>query len=76
MRGTSTGTMRANRSARFATNDRFVTRVDPKPQYFMIFVLTQPDPNTRPAVLLFAARCQPWKVLRLRYGWEKYKRIE
>ena len=32
--GTPTGTMRANRSKGFATNDRCVTRVDPTPQYF------------------------------------------
>ena len=34
VRGTPTGTMRANWSARFATGDRYVTRVDPTPQYF------------------------------------------
>ena len=48
--GTATGTIRTNRSAVFATTDRYVTRVDPTLQYFIIFVSSQPDPNTRGAL--------------------------
>ena len=33
--GTPTGTIRTNRSARFATCDRYVTRVDPTRHYFI-----------------------------------------
>ena len=50
MRGTATGTMRANRSAPFATADRYVKCVDPTRQYFIIFVSSQPDPNSRGAL--------------------------
>ena len=49
VRGTPTGTMRANRSAMCAPGDRYVTRVDPTRQYFIIFVSSHPDPNTRGA---------------------------
>jgi len=48
--GTPTRMIKANRSATFATCDRYVTRVDPTRQYFIIFVLSQPDPNTRGAL--------------------------
>ena len=48
--GTPTGTIRTIRSVRFATTDRYVTRVDPTPQYFIIFVSSHPDPNTRGAL--------------------------
>ena len=61
--GTPTGTIRTNRPASFATGDRYVTRGHPTRQYFIIFVSSHPDPI--PAVLFFAARCQPWQVLRL-----------
>ena len=47
--GSPTGSMRANRSAKCATTDRYATRVDPTRQYFIIFVSSQPDPNTRGA---------------------------
>ena len=47
--GTPTRTIKANRSATFATCDRYVTRVDPTRQYFIIFVSSHPDPNTRGA---------------------------
>ena len=70
--GSPTGSMRANQSAKCATTDRYATRVDPTRQYFIIFVSSQL--TLIPAVLLFTARCQPWKVLQMRYGWEKYKR--
>ena len=49
VRGTPTGTMRANRSAMCAPGDRYVTRVDPTRQYFIIFVSSHPDPKTRGA---------------------------
>ena len=62
--GTPTGTVRTNRSAVIATTDRYVMRVDPTRHYFIIFVSSHPDPI--PAVRFFAARCQPWQVLRLR----------
>ena len=48
--GTPTGMIKANRSATFATCYRYVTRVDPTRQYFIIFVSSQPDPNTRGAL--------------------------
>ena len=44
MSGTPTGTIRTSRSARFATTDRYVTRIDPTLQYFISLsrhVLTQ-----------------------------------
>ena len=42
--GTPTGTIRTSRSARFATTDRYVTRIDPTLQYFISLsrhILTQ-----------------------------------
>ena len=48
--GTPTGTMRANQYAWFAIGDRYVTRVDPTRYYFIYFVSSHPDPNTRGAL--------------------------
>ena len=46
----------------------------PRVRISIIFVSSHPDPI--PAVLFSAARCQPWQVLRLRYGWGKYKQFD
>ena len=42
--GAPTGKIRINRSAVFATIDRYVTCVDSTRQYFVIFVSSHPDP--------------------------------